>query len=526
MRAPRFRSALAVLVALTSASVVHAGDLVKQANALDRVQLGSVVRFLSHDLLEGRAPGTRGGELAEEYVQSMFEWMGLTPGWQGSFQQPFAMKGTTTTSLALQVGDATFTWPEEVVGGTSRSGPDFVVEGDAVFAGFGISSEAFDWDDFKGEDVRGKFLVVRVNDPGSEDPALFEGASMTYFGRWRYKIEAAHAAGARGIVMIHTDRSAGYGWNVVRNSWTGEELFLPGSAHDEVEFSGWIREEPFRRVLAAKGIDLDRLYAASLRRDFRPVQLGFAIRAVGKNTFREVRARNVVGEIPGSTPERIVLIAHLDHFGVKPNLEGDQIMNGAIDNGSAVAALLLTARVLSENRGTLRHTVTVIACNAEEAGLLGSTYYVANTDRGSIVAAINFESSPVWEASGSVMGVGARYSTLEDMLQEVARDAGVKYSEFSMRDQGFFFRSDQFPFAHAGIPALWISAGEDFVSGRNRLREFFAGDYHTPRDQFDPSWSLDSLRQTVSYALGLVEKIDRSPERPRWKTRLTFPVER
>lgn len=517
---------LIACVALSGAVQAGAADLAGQVDALSRRQLASVIEFLADDLLEGRAPGTRGGELAELYSRTQMEWMGLEPGWQGSYLQPFVMKGFTTTDLAVSAGGVRLAYLEDVVGNYLRDRERFSLSADAVFVGFGISEPEWQWDDYGDADVRGKLVIARVNDPGSVDPSLFQGREMTYFGRWRYKIERAAAAGARAILLVHTDASAGYGWQVVRNSWSGESLHLPASLANGLEFAGWISEAGLRRLLATRGVDLDGLYAKSARPSFRPVPLGLEVELSGANAFREVRAANVVGEIPGRSGKRIVLVAHIDHLGVNPTLDGDQILNGAIDNGSAVAALLLGARILAAHRGELEHTVTVLACQAEEEGLLGSTYYASTVDPRSIAAAICFESTPVWGPSRSVMGVGAKYSTLEDLLRAVAAQSGLGVSEFSMSEQGFFFRSDQFSFAQRGIPSLWISAGEDFASGRNHLMEFFKGPYHTAADEFDPAWVLESLRQTIRTAVLLVAAIDAAPEPPRWKRRLPFPVER
>lgn len=515
----------AMLFAGLTVAQLPAADSSRRVADLSWEEMASIIQFLGHDHLEGRAPGTRGGELAELYSQSLLAWMGLRPGWNGSFFQPFIMTAHTTESLTVHLGDLALPAPREVAGGITRDLEEFSVAGEAVFAGFGIRSEAYGWDDFKDVDVTGKFLIVRVNDPGSVDQGLFEGAEMTYFGRWRYKLEQAAAAGARGVLLVHTDASAGYGWHVVETSWSGERLSLPESVESSLEFTGWIQEGALRRVLAGHGMDLDTLYAASARPDFRPVPLPFAATARGRSRFRPVAARNVVAEIPGATPERIVLVAHIDHLGTRTTASGVEVFNGAIDNGSAVAAMMLAARTLKARPEPLRYTVTVLACHAEEAGLLGSAHYVATADRSEIVAGIAFESTPVWERSGSIMGVGARYSTLDDLLRRVAADMNVGYTEFSMKNQGFFYRSDQFSFARAGIPALWISAGEDFARGRNRLREFFLGDYHTPNDVFDPAWELESLRQTVLATVLLVEAIDAAPERPRWKRSLTFPLD-
>ncbi len=517
---------LYALMAVLMTSVWSADpNMKKRAEALTRTEMQSVIQFLGHDLLEGRAPGTRGGELAELYSQSLFKWMGLQPGWNGEYLQPFTMKAFTTTDLSVESGETRLNYLEDVVGNSVSDKDVFSLEGEAVFIGFGIKSDIWNWDDFKKTDLRDKIVIVRVNDPGSIDSKLFEGKIMTYFGRWRYKIEEAQAQGAKAILIIHTDASAGYGWHVVQNSWSGEQLHLPESLCNNLKFSGWIKESVLRTLLASHKIDLDRLYTASMKKSFKPVPLGLPLKISGKGSHREIKASNVVAEIPGNSGKRIVLLAHIDHLGVNPNVtDTDRIFNGAIDNGSAVAALMLTSRILNEFRDQLQHTITVIACQAEEEGLLGSMYYVMTTDRSNILAAINFESSPVWENSRSIMGVGARFSTLEDMIKEIAAEEGVKYSEFSLNDQGFFFRADQYPFAQHNIPAAWISAGEEFVSGRNHLREFFTGDYHTPKDEYDPDWDLGSLRQTVKYALMLVEGIEAAKEPPRWKRKLTFPI--
>ncbi|MGD9549358.1 MAG: M28 family peptidase, partial [Candidatus Krumholzibacteriia bacterium] len=506
------------------ATTNFASELGEKAKSLTRAEMQSVIELLGHDLFEGRAPGTRGGDLAEICCRGLFQWMGLEPGWKGDYFQPFTMQAVTTEEMTVTAEGQSFDHPGELVGSSLSGTENHSLEGELVFAGFGIRSDIWDWDDYKDSDVKGKIVVVRVNDPGSMDPNLFEGSTMTYFGRWIYKIEEARAQGARAILLIHTDRSAGYGWAVVQNSWGGEELYLPKDIGGGLEFSGWIREDALRRLLSSRRIDLDRLYRASMKKSFRPVPLELRMKIECRSRLREVRANNVVGEIPGKSGKRIVLLAHIDHLGRNPALEGDQIFNGAVDNGSAVAALMLTTRILGQCRDRLRHTVTVLACQAEEEGLLGSMHYVMNTDRSNILAAVNFESSPVWEESRSLMGVGARFSTIEGMLKEIAAAEGVEYTEFSLNDRGFFYRSDQYSFARHNIPAVWISAGEETVNGTNTLRNFFTGNYHTPKDEYDPDWDLGALRQTIRYALMLVEKIDQAEDAPRWVRKLTFPT--
>jgi Zn-dependent M28 family amino/carboxypeptidase len=512
---------LTTLVVLFWSFFSGASDLQDRCDKLARGQLQSVIEFLSADALEGRAPGTRGGELAEMYMHGLFKQLGLA-----SRFQPFTLQGFQLNALSVSAGGRELAFGEDTVGSYVRAETEFSLEGDAVFVGFGIRTSLWNWDDYKKSDLRGKILLVRVNDPGLFIPQIFDGSALTYFGRWTYKIEEAARAGAAAILLIHTTPTAGYDWQVVKNSWSGEELYLPASLENDLKFRGWIRELSLKSLLAENKIDLESLYRKSLSRKFRPVDLGFKIRISGSNTFRRLETRNVVGEIPGRSGKNIVLSAHIDHLGRNGQLDGDQIFNGAIDNGSAVAALALVAKIFADSGKELHYGLTFLACQGEEAGLLGSKYFVASSEPEKIAANINFESTPVWEKSLDAFAEGARFSTLEEAVRLVAAAQGMGYSRFSLTDQGFFYRSDQFPFAQAGIPAIWLSAGEKSASGRNRIAEFFKGGaYHTVKDEYDPAWELESLRQTVKLAVGLIGHLNLTRESPRWKARLTFPVQ-
>lgn len=513
--------AFTTLAILCLTLISGASDLQDRCDKLSKGQMQSVIEFLSADVLEGRAPGTRGGELAEIYMHSLFKQLGLN-----SRFQPFTLHGFQLSALNVSACGRELLFLDDTVGSYTRAENQFSIEGDAVFAGFGIRTSLWEWDDYKKTDLRGKILLVRVNDPGLFIPQIFDGSTLTYFGRWIYKIEAAAKTGAAAILLIHTTPTAGYDWQVVKNSWSGEELYLPASLENDLKFRGWIREPSLKSLLAENKIDLEKLYRKSLSRKFRPIDLGFKIRISGRNSSRQLRTRNVIAEIPGSSGKNIVLSAHIDHLGRDEQLEGDQIFNGAIDNGSAVAALALVARIFANAGKELHYGLTFLACQAEEAGLLGSKYFVANSKREEIAANINFESTPVWEKSLDAFAAGGRYSTLEEAVRLVAAAQGMGYSRFSLSDQGLFYRSDQFPFAQAGIPSIWLSAGENFASGCNHIAEFFKGGaYHTVKDEYDPAWELESLRQTVKLAVGLIEHLNRTRELPRWKARLTFPVQ-
>lgn len=498
-------------------------------------EMQSVVEFLGHDLLEGRAPGTRGGNLAEIYMKSLFKWMDLQPGTTGkngekSYMQPFTLKGFTIKHLDTEAAGVQLKYKKDIVGTWVGKGNKFQLTGDAVFAGFGIKAGLWKWDDYKDTDVKGKIVVVRVNDPGMFNDKIFEGTTLTYYGRWIYHIEEAARKGASGILLVHTDASAGYDWNVVINSWSGEEVYLESDIDNNLDFRGWIKESSLRKVLknSKKKFDLDTLYKKSLSRKFKPVDLGFKVTVKGECTRRDVLNHNVVGVIPGKSSKKIVLSAHIDHLGKKDGDKSkDNIFNGAIDNGSAVAAMMVTAKILKEHQNGLHYTVVLLACHSEEAGLLGSKYYVQNLKkRGSVIANINFESTPVWGKASDFMAVGARFSTLEDMLKSIVEKHGLKYSYFSMTNQGFFYRSDQYSFARYDIPAIWISAGENDDSGKKLYPTFWKTDYHTVRDNYDPTWKLEGMRQTIQMTVRLIDLMNKNKKTPKWKRPLTFPLEK
>jgi len=499
--------------------------LEQRSNKITKAEMQGIVEYLSDDLLEGRAPGTRGGDMAEIYLKSLFKFLDMKPGVKGSYFQPFEIKGFTNSGITLTSNGTQLNYIHDIVGAFTVEEETVDIDGEAVFVGFGITTNIWEWDDYKNVDLKNKIVITRVNDPGIYNNDIFEGSTLTYFGRWTYHVEEAARRGATGILLIHTDQTAGYDWNVVKNSWTGEELYIKSDLQNNLKFRGWIKESSLQKILNDKNISLDELYERTSSKDFQPVDLGFTINIAGKNKYRSVINRNVVAEIPGQTKERIVLSAHIDHLGMNPFQEGDNIYNGAIDNGTAVAAMMVVAKVLKEFQDDLHYSITILGCNAEESGLLGSKYYVQNTDRSNIIANINFESTPVWEKSKSIMGIGARFSDFEELIKDLTKKNNLEYSIFSLSNQGFFYRSDQFSFARYGIPAVWISAGEDEVSGETNYTEFWGKDYHTVRDEFDPEWKLEGMKQTIKYALLLIDQINKTKSSPEWKSDLPFPME-
>ncbi|MCU4162524.1 M28 family peptidase [Carboxylicivirga caseinilyticus] len=517
--------ALLLILLISSCSQPEKITIEERADQLSKNEMQSVMEFLGHDLLEGRAPGTRGGDLAEIYVQSLCKYMDLEPGNNNSYLQPFVMKGFSNTGVMAEANGIKLNYIDDIVGSFTTEKEHIDLTADVVFVGFGIKTDIWNWDDYKDVDVKNKLVITRVNDPGFYNPDIFEGKTLTYFGRWTYHIEEAARRGAAGILLIHTDETAGYDWNVVKNSWSGEELYIESELENNLQFRGWMKESSFDKLLLSKGLNKNELYEKTKTNDFQPVELGFQAHISGDNSFRNVLNNNVVAHIQGQTDERIVISAHLDHLGMNSGKEGENIYNGTIDNGSAVAAMMMVAKILKEHQNELYYSVTILGCNSEESGLLGSKYYAQNTNRSNIIANINLESTPVWSAAKSIMGIGARFSDFEEIITKLAQKDGLGYSQFSLSNQGLFYRSDQFSFARYGVPAVWISAGEDEITGERNYTEFWGKDYHTVRDDFNPEWELEGMRQTIKYALLLIEELNTTKASVKWKANLPFPME-
>jgi Zn-dependent M28 family amino/carboxypeptidase len=355
---------------------------------------------------------------------------------------------------------------------------------------------------------------------------IFLGKTLTYYGRWTYHIEEAIRQGALGILLIHTNETAGYNWQVVQNSWSGEQLYLQNDLDNSLFFRGWIKEESLQALLAGQKYNLEKLYQLANKKSFKPIPLKLAIKINGHKQQRNFTCNNVIGHLPGKVDKRIVLSAHIDHFGIdRRKDDGDNIFNGAIDNASAVAAMAVCAKLLKNLQKDLYYSVTFLACQVEEAGLLGSKYYVQHTNRENIIANLNFESTPVWGKTNSIMGVGAEYNQFESILRSIAQELNIEYTTSSLVDQGFFYRSDQFPFARYRIPAIWISTGDNDSAASQSYREFWRTRYHTVKDEYDPAWTFEGLRETVHYTLMIIDRLNTEKKPIQWNPSLPFPFE-
>jgi Zn-dependent M28 family amino/carboxypeptidase len=527
-----------VLAACVAGCATHAArgpqiaedDVAAAERTVTAASLAAPIRFLADDALEGRGPGTRGDALTQLYLATTMQLLGLEPAFaDGAYAQPVELLGVTTEapprwtfrsgrrSLALGSGDFV------VASGAAR--PEARIDdAEVVFVGYGIQAPEYGWDDFKGADLRGKLLLVLNNDP-DWDPALFAGERRRYYGRWTYKYESAARQGAAGAIVIHTTASAGYPWQTVQSSWQGENSRLASAARGRgLELEAWLSEDAARRLTALAGRDLDALAAAARRPDFAPVPLAITTSLRLESEVRRYATANVGGVLRGRDAklrdELVVLTAHHDHLGVKRAAAGQPVVyNGALDNAAGVAQLLAVARAFTALREPPRRSVLFLAVGAEEQGLLGSEAFVAEAPvaRERLVAGLNLDGGNVFGETSDVGVVGLGKSSLDRALEQAAARQKRALTDDPFPDRGMFYRSDQFSFARAGVPALFVRPGVDFVGqppgwGREQVEAWVERHYHQPTDDYDPSWNLagmiDDARLVFVAALLVAEEED------------------
>jgi Zn-dependent M28 family amino/carboxypeptidase len=504
--------------------------------AINVAAIDAHLRYLADDLLEGRAPGTRGGELAVKYIAAQFQALGLEPAAaDGSYFQPVALVGLTPhPSLAWGTPGhaAALRYLDDFVAWAERADAHIVADGDVVFVGYGIAAPEWQWDDYKGADLRGKILLMLVNDPGLQDSTVFHGRTLTYYGRWTYKLEEAARRGALGAVLVHTPESATYGWEVVRGSWSVEQFKLEGPGGPSLAFAAWVTHDAAAAALARAGLSLDSLTRAAASRAFHPVPTGLHAAADIASALRHVRSANVVARLPGADPtlarEAVLFTAHWDHKGIGPAVNGDSIYNGAEDNASGVAAMLAAADALSRARPRPKRSVLFVATTAEESGLLGSEAYV----RAPLVplertaAVINLDVTNVRGATRDIDALGSDRSTLGAVFEAAARAESLIVVH-RPDTRGSFYRSDHFPFAKAGVPVLSLETGEDFVGrpagwGREQAALYNRTRYHQPSDEYQPGFSYAGMVQQVRVAVRVALAVADAREPPRWLPNAEF----
>ena len=499
------------------------------------------LRFLSSDLLEGRAPATRGGRLAAEYIASQLRAAGVEPGVNGSWFQNVPIDVVAAEPSSIQVTASgryagTLRYPDDVVIWAGSASPTSTARGEVVFVGYGATAPEYRWDDFKDVDVRGKILLVLVNDPPAPagEPTLFGGKAMTYYGRWTYKFEEAERRGAAGMLIIHTTERAGYPWHTVVGSWAKEQRMLPRdpTLPAPLGVRGWITDSSATAMLRAAGLDLAALRAQAASRDFRPVPTGITIDMEFRNSVQHLSSENVVGVVRGRDArlgkEYVALSAHWDHLGIGPAANGDSIYNGAADNASGVADLLAIARAAAAGQHP-RRSLLFVFVTAEESGLLGSEYYARHptVPAAQIVANLNIDGGNLLGRTRDLNVLGDTKSSLGPQLAAMVRADGMRLSEDLHPEAGHFYRSDHFSFAKAGIPAASIGAGTDVVGkpagwGAQQDDDYTAHRYHQPSDAYRPDFDLTGAAQLSEIVLRFAQQLANASGVPTWNRDAEF----
>lgn len=501
-------------------------------------QLFAHVRFLSDDLLEGRGPGTRGDALARHYIATQLQCNGVRPGGpDGAWMQQVPILGITsavtkplTAARSVSAGGevaTTFRAPDDF---TAVAGsPDATAawnDAELVFVGFGITAPEQQWDDFGSADVRGKVLLVMNDDP-SDDPKRFAGKSRLYYGRWSYKYEEAARRGALGAIVIHTNESAGYPFQVIQANHGRENFWLPfREVEPNLGIRSWCSEDAAKKLCSLGGHDLDQLRAAANKGNQPPVPLGVRVNLAIENTVREIESGNVVGVLPGSDEklkdEHVVVTAHFDHLGIGKPRNDDAIYNGAVDNATGCAGLLALARACASLPQAPRRSILFVAVTAEESGLLGSQYFAQNptVPAPSLIANFNIDGLNVWGKANDIEFIGHGKNSLTALAEEVAKEHGRQIAPDSQPELGLFYRSDHFNFARIGVPAAYFKAGRDFVDrpeDRRRMKASYTTvHYHQPSDELAQWWNLEGAVADLQILFECLVRTANGDQRPTW----------
>jgi len=509
-------------------------------------------KVLSADEYEGRGPGTKGEELSVKYLTEQYQRLGLKPGNpDGTFVQKVPLVGFTgapTASFNVGGKQINLTFPQDYVAVSRRFVPESKVENsDMVFVGYGVVAPEYGWDDYKGLDVRGKTIVMLINDPQVPDSAdpkklddkMFKGKAMTYYGRWTYKYEIAAQKGAAAAVIIHETIPAGYPYEVVSGSWSRENFDIqkPDKNMGRAAVESWITTERAKELFTASGQNFDALKKAALSKDFKPVALKAKANMTVKNTLREINSINVIGKLEGADPalknEYVIYTAHWDHLGRDPKLTGDQIFNGALDNASGTATLLEIAEAFTKLTTPPKRSILFLAVTAEEKGLLGAKYYAENPlyPLNKTLANINKDGVNQWGRTTDITMVGDDNSTLIDLLREAATEQHRVVNPDPESEKGFYYRSDHFEFAKQGVPALYTDSGinyegKDASFSQQKRDEYTDKDYHKVSDEIKPDWDLTGAVDDAQLLMMIGYRVAQGDKYPEWKAGSEFKAKR
>jgi Zn-dependent M28 family amino/carboxypeptidase len=557
----RYRTSMKISCLLLATFFLAAAALLGRDELRERLQpaleaitpdgLLAHIKVLASDEFEGRAPGSKGEDLSVKYITDQFKKIGLKPGnSDGTYTQEVPLAGIKSEpQMSFVIGDKTMDlkYPDDFVASSARLQPEIKIDkSDLVFVGYGVVAPEYGWDDYKNVDVKGKTLLMLIGDPPIPDPKdpsklndkMFKGKAMTYYGRWTYKYEIAAQKGAAAAIIIHETEPAAYPWQVVRSSWSKEnfELDNPNKNMDAVPARSWITLDVAKKLFADSGQDFDALKKSAITKAFRPVVLNAKANVDIKQQVRSFKSHNVIGKLEGSDPklnsEYVIYTGHWDHLGRHPELQGDQIFNGAIDNASGVASIIEIAGAFSKINPPPKRSVLFMATTAEEAGLLGAKYYAEHPlyPLEKTLADINLDSMNVWGKTRDIEDLSLGFSTLDDLLAAAAEQQGRKAIPDSRPDKGKIYRADNFEFSKVGLPSLYIGKGEHLLSRPEnaplKSDEYDSTDYHQVTDEVKPDWDLTGAVQDVQLVFEIGYEVANGDKFPEWKSGNEFKPKR
>src|SRR5437899_2251162 len=511
------------------------------------------IKTLASDEFEGRSPGTKGEELSIKYISDQFRSIGLKPGNpDGSYFQEVPLAGIKSDpKMVLAVAGKPpmeLKYPGDFVASSARLQPEIKVDNsDLVFVGYGVVAPEYGWDEYKGVDVRGKTILMLINDPAVPDPKdpskldekMFKGKAMTYYGRWTYKYEIAAQKGAAAAIIIHETEPAAYPWQVVRSSWGKEnfELDNPNKNMDAVSARSWITRDVAKKLFADCDQDFDALKRSAVAKEFRPVALNAKADIEIKQQIRSFKSHNVIGKLEGDDPklkdEYVLYTAHWDHLGRHPELQGDQIFNGAIDNASGVASVIQLAAAFTKLNPPPKRSVLFMDTTAEEAGLLGAKFYAEGPlyPLQKTLADINIDGINPWGKTRDIEDLSNNNSTLDDLLTAAAKRNGRVTQPNSEPEKGGFYRADHFEFSKRGVPSLYTGGGKDFIGkpadfGQQQKDDYIAHHYHQVSDEVDPNWDLSGAVRDIQLLFEVGYQVANGDKFPEWKPESEFRAKR
>ena len=531
-----FLSVIIVCISAAFAQTAPSPAAQKAMNAIDVEKIRATVKYLSDDALQGRGTGQKGGDMAADWIAAQFKSYGLAPaGDQGTYFQQVNFFGVTTDPKQTRFAfvpksglEIALKFADDYVANDQTHAQKSEIDAPVVFVGYGISAPEYNWDDYKGLDVKGKVLLMLVNEPPSDDPNFFKGRALTYYGRWTYKYEEAARRGAVGVVLIHKTEMASYGWEVVRNSWGGETSFLQDDKDPKLKSAGWIQLEVARKLALAAGLDLDKMLHDATLRNFKLVELPVHVKETIVSTVRNFTSRNVLGQIKGSDPkgaqQAILYTAHYDHLGIHADEPGDNIYNGAADNATGCGIILELARVVAAAAEKPRRTMIFASVTAEEQGLLGSKYLGQHPPipAQNISLDLNYDDiQPLGEPQQLVVS-GAERTSAYPLVEKVAKDFAMSIQPDNHPEAGHYYRSDHFSLARVGIPAFSVNEGalfkgHDLAWGEEKERDYVAHRYHQPSDEYRADMDFTADAKLAKFGLVLGWEVANQPELAGWQ---------